>query len=971
MRENRVWLFIGVLVSSLVAYSGNNLASTEETLTFPINGFREGIARESRKDIQSSEGVITLPDGTRLPCREYRFKLIGKSFLLDKIFTKPLNFKDDWHELKIVFQCVAAGNDANNVIHNVELRTLNHKNKTFFKMPSFDPETGLCEVRWNISNSAPLTDLSKMEYFGITVNAGAWNKGKWQDENGTITLRVSDLIITKHDRWAELYPARKQSWLDWQNFIANFKPDYSDGSKYLSPPATGRIKTPLPLVKNGAPHAELVITKDPFGVIEHAAKDFQSQVKMISGAELPVLESPGTMSVKIHVNDPRAAELYPDDMAYIKDLEPYYGEDGFFIRAKGNEIYIGSLSPVGARNALYRLLENNTDIIWARQDETFGTVYTKTNKIDIVWADARFKPTTPFRGWLGARPAWSARNGGNSNIPTEWGGPVKLLGNFSDYLPNKPPYQVFVNGEYVSFGYYKSQVCISQPDAYQLILDKMCARVQAAKDKGQNVRSINWVVEDNWLVCTCSDCTKPITLPGGTVLKSNGKSEKSKMASEEVRFRCNQFYLMANRLARGLRAKHPDVKLQVLAYFFMEPAPDFPLEDNIVVLFAPLYTRHDFRNPTSAPSNERLWRQRDKYKNQKVELALYEYYFQDPAAEVMKYDIPDYLSAGFRDIGSELPSEFGRADVWHHWDFAMVEYWCFTRLAMDYTQDTEQLRKYFINRVYHEGAPVIEKFYGLIRAGHYAGLRAQRESKYTKGLGSGELVAETHIFKAGKGEELLSELKATLPKITNPTARINFGRFLNLYEDYYKCWLEKTTSKSGSVKEKGAIAQKTVDLHRNQIMFRWGSNPDVSRVLTTVEFDGKFHDAVRFRFTPNAARKGKELSLTGIFHSKHMGNSAPVPLPGILTFKLRVLTPGLDPKKVMSFGAHMRGVGTQMTSEKDFTSLGKGIYEIRFAPTGKLPENLDGYRVSYPRDAVDPAVGHAEFEIFDINVAPL
>ncbi len=768
--------------------------------------------------------------------------------------------------------------------------------------------------------------------------------------------------------WDVLYPERLKSWLEWQEFLAEFEPDYSDGSRFLLPPEEGRIEKPLALVKDGVAQAEVVICKDAFGIVEHAALDFQSQVKLISGAVVPVVEAVSNAPVKIFVNDPRALELFPKDADFLRDVKPFYGEDGFFVRTRGNEIFIGSIVPTGARNGLYKLLENNTDIIWARQDESFGTVYTCTNGIDIVWADARQKPMTPFRGWLGARPAWSARNGGNSNIPTVWGGPTKLLGNFSDYLPNKPPYQVFVNGEYVSFGYYKSQVCISQPDAYDLISKKMFDRVQAAKDKGQRVRSINWVVEDNWLVCTCELCTKPITLPDGTVLKSSGVSEKGKMAPEEMRFRCNQFYLMANRLAKGLKERHPDVKLQVLAYFFMEPAPDFPLEDNIVVLFAPLYTRHDFRNPTSAPYNDKLWQMRHKYKSQPVEMALYEYYFQDPAAEVMKFDIQDYLNAGFRDIGSELPTEFGRADAWHHWDISMVEFWSFTRLCWDYTQDVEDLRKYFTARVYHEGAPIVDKFYGLIRKGHYAGMRRQRECKYTPAMGGGELVVESHIFKAGKGEELLNEMRAALPKISNPRSRINFGRFMNTYEGMYEKWLVKSGAKEEPKEAPGAISQKVQGLHRNQIMFRWNGSKEVTRSLSTVEFDGAFHDALRFRFAPMAGAKGANLVLSSTFHAKYMGNPAPIPLPGVLKFKVRVVTPGLDAKKVISFGAHMRGVPSEMSKAEDVRDMGNGIFEIAFAASERLAANLDGYDVYFPRDAIDPKVGYAEFEIFDIKV---
>jgi len=47
------------------------------------------------------------------------------------------------------------------------------------------------------------------------------------------------------------------------------------------------------LVKNGEPHAEIVLHKDALPATKLAATDFQKHIKLISGAELPIVDKPG------------------------------------------------------------------------------------------------------------------------------------------------------------------------------------------------------------------------------------------------------------------------------------------------------------------------------------------------------------------------------------------------------------------------------------------------------------------------------------------------------------------------------------------------------------------------------------------------------------------------------------------------------------------------------------------------------
>jgi hypothetical protein len=47
------------------------------------------------------------------------------------------------------------------------------------------------------------------------------------------------------------------------------------------------------LVKDGQPQAEIVLHKDAIPATKPAATDFQKHIKLVSGAELAIVEQPG------------------------------------------------------------------------------------------------------------------------------------------------------------------------------------------------------------------------------------------------------------------------------------------------------------------------------------------------------------------------------------------------------------------------------------------------------------------------------------------------------------------------------------------------------------------------------------------------------------------------------------------------------------------------------------------------------
>ena len=135
---------------------------------------------------------------------------------------------------------------------------------------------------------------------------------------------------------------------------------------------------PIILVKDGLACAEIVIGDNPDVTIRHAADELRHWVKEISDAELPIVAKPAAAEYKIRLtSDPEILQQHPQEAELLKDI------DGYGLHADGKTLTIYGTMSKGPLNAVYRLLRKNTDIIWARPNPEYGTIFTK--KKDVVF----------------------------------------------------------------------------------------------------------------------------------------------------------------------------------------------------------------------------------------------------------------------------------------------------------------------------------------------------------------------------------------------------------------------------------------------------------------------------------------------------------------------------------------------------------------------------------------------------------
>ncbi len=589
---------------------------------------------------------------------------------------------------------------------------------------------------------ASWTDARKMRRLDIFFPADTWD-----DAKAVQKITLSAVKLLPENKWKGT--EQDKEYHKWLKFCDSYEADLSDSSKYLEPPVKGRLKKPIKLVKkaNGksVANCEIVVYPDTYKSVELAARELQHWIKEMTGVEVPIVtEASAGKMPRIHLNSPWAAKKWAKDVEWLKKGADV---DGYFVHTVGNDIYIGCAVPsdtthenaaerglprdacaVGVFRGAVAFLENNSTIIFVCPDEKYGTIYDKTDEFVVRWGDGRDRPNTCGRGWLAGtdfrntrkipltgNEIWRARNKTNVRMAHRLSGHAAQAGEMIEYFPNTEAYQVWNGEKRLKFGYYAGQVCLGAEDALEQAFKKACAKIENCLSNNYPVTSIGFWNEDNWLVCICEKCTAPIKLADGTILTSNKTTAKDQMTESEKRYRSTQYMLFANRLADKIAAKYPGVKLELLAYFFQYPAPKCKVSKNIAWISAPYRNRSTYSVPLYHPLGHWPYRNTKEFLAAGGELRWYDYYSYGgnvttshwgPSIEAATEDYRYLTSLGGKLIGSEY-AYVGDAKE----PFAVMHGWLFTQAAWHADlKEVSDLRKYYIRRVFREGAPIVEKY---------------------------------------------------------------------------------------------------------------------------------------------------------------------------------------------------------------------------------------------------------------------
>lgn len=584
----------------------------------------------------------------------------------------------------------------------------------------------------------------------------------------------------------------------WKTRRAAIKPDYADSSRFLEPPPDNRLDAPFKVVSGGKPAATIVLNSSCREdiVLRQAAEELRDHIKLITGVELKICDFWGARDDKrdnlnricigkrtlpCDYTKPSAGNAWLERLA---QTDGGCGKDGFAIRLdpeSPTHLHVFGTTSKGSMNGVFALLENNTDIIWARPNEEIGTVFTPSpGELSFVWGrDFVSVPDTVARGWNSyAGLEWMSRNGCNifngggggdiSHVNEKKGrygvwSVRHIYGHmFSSFIANETDPLVFANdGRGVPFPETRKMPCFTNPKALDVFSDRLinCARLAPAGTERMYVS-----MEDTMTTCACSNCLAPIKLPDGTVLTV--KSDN---------FFSMRFWTFMNKAVERLNAVFPQMKVDTLAYFYTAPVPPCAINPNLMPEFAP-YVRANDKDPIFAPENAKWLRRLAGWHAKCGPVETYDYHglglgFPRPLAETRAVDfaVMNPFVIGMTSENNTMAdkttdSPWGRSsDIW---DVSAMEQWVITRLYWDCRRDVESLRKYFIRRAYREAAPEIERVYGIIREEWFAS--SQRST-----LGDDPVeLAKSLIVASGRDAELAAHLDRAVAAARHPKAKV-------------------------------------------------------------------------------------------------------------------------------------------------------------------------------------------------------
>lgn len=483
------------------------------------------------------------------------------------------------------------------------------------------------------------------------------------------------------------------------------------------------------LASDGKPVAEIVADAPEGSPLNTAAQEFRHWVGAISGAKLDIVKAPSG-------NFPNAIAFSADQSIldkYPEDAKKLAGNDGYAARLDGNTLHIFGSRPKGAINGAFKILFKNTDIIWARPNKEFGTLFSQNPNLVLDDCDHIDVPAYIMRGWQFPHGVtqqefeWCIRNSANwTNASNGSNQRNKQYGMWEEayfghnltglyirgdkYGESNPEYFSERNGKRLLPGKAgMSQLCFSNQEMTKDFIKEFDIRVAARPEASM----YGVFIEDNYQTCQCKNCMEDIKLPDGTSIDK-----------DDPRFLSTRFFLFLNQVARHAKIKCPYKKIQVYGYFFTEIPPAIDVEDNVIVLLCPIYKNVKF--PVTALQNEYTGKRLNAWLKAAKDIIMYEYFgltneFPRPADVAFAQDLIYQYENGINKIHTELMSDdTSRPDsqTWksrglESWKSNAIYFWVMNELKWNPYANVNKLRKEFLQRVYREAAPYVEKYLQL------------------------------------------------------------------------------------------------------------------------------------------------------------------------------------------------------------------------------------------------------------------
>ncbi len=499
------------------------------------------------------------------------------------------------------------------------------------------------------------------------------------------------------------------------------------------------------VTENGIAKAHVVVAENANAAEKLAGDELVYHIKKVSGADVTVSTTVQENSLPIIIATPDSLPeletLFPEDMAWLRDLgeagsTERWGSDGFAIRTHEGKVYIFGATGKGALNGVYDFIEENMGVLWIRAKENIGLVYDEMPTVTVAKTDYREKSPFEVRGW-----ALCANDGsGESELLVM----RNKLNTISLYPVGNSSVQTAVReGMFeLHVPHNVKNLILKSP-----IYDPNCTEYWNTDDEGNPLP-----VEDSVQINFFSDKAVEAVAANLISVFKSGKTKISAVAIEDYdgtgriypndtlpfeyapgqfidpsapNYASTVFFTFLNKVARLVKAECPDAAISTFAYFFTQLAPACTVEDNIRVLFAPIYNE-DVAAPIDDPNNmhnTRLVEDLSAWRSITPNLVTYNYYgcyltshsYERPIWRKLQGDLQFFAERGHIGLMPEgVADNAGKSPVW---GMNTLTFWIYHKLSWNPEEDVDALIEYFCDKCYGDASEHMQEYYRLLEKG--------------------------------------------------------------------------------------------------------------------------------------------------------------------------------------------------------------------------------------------------------------
>lgn len=555
------------------------------------------------------------------------------------------------------------------------------------------------------------------------------------------------------------------------------------------------------LVVGGQPACTVAVPEGAHPATVTAAEELTNWVARITGAAIPVASAPRRLSITFALRDE----------ARLRDT------DGYLVEETGDGLTLVAKYPKGHLNAVFRLLDKNTDIIFPRPGTEQDPCAVHSRRADLAFAPETFaRPDVPAfklrHDGYNTSPEgmlWDMRNAlvtpGNwrwfMRKPSDaerarrlgvwdayynsWGGAHNMV---SWWFPRKehedhPEYYMLTpTGRDTT----DTGLCLSAPGLADAFAASVLKKLEDRRLFPESLREVAILMEDSDQSCRCPDCAAPFACPDGSVV-----------TPADANYRSTRFFDFFVRALEKVWAAHPDLVVRQYAYVYLSHPPRVKIPKNLRLEFCP-YPRNMKQSVVAGADNE-TWRKRaDGWLALTDNLFWREYYFcgciyyprpiSDTVAPDYRYLAKRGIPAVYTDGCAATDSRVFRKGVYQSvrqptaefWDTTGIEKWVVGRLMWDPSQDPQRLREEYLTRVFREAAPAMARFYGILNRSWYA------TGSYSGWQDAAFPSASRYIVQSGHTDEVRRTLDEAARTAVHPIAKEWVGNVRRIVETWIK-----------------------------------------------------------------------------------------------------------------------------------------------------------------------------------------